>query len=72
MHGEEACSIRKSIFNFTAVMLIEDSVRSNDEDYRWPVLRKKIHPILFQIVNLTFIGISRHTPSQLIADHTQP
>ncbi|KAJ7086037.1 hypothetical protein B0H15DRAFT_353673 [Mycena belliarum] len=27
-----------------------------DEDYRWAVLRKQLHPILFQIVNLTFIS----------------
>ena len=28
-----------------------------DEDYRWPVLREKIHPILFQIFNVFFIAI---------------
>ncbi|KAJ6577310.1 DUF1295-domain-containing protein [Mycena capillaripes] len=27
-----------------------------DEDYRWAVLRTQLHPILFQIVNLTFIS----------------
>ncbi|KAF7375111.1 hypothetical protein MSAN_00397500 [Mycena sanguinolenta] len=27
-----------------------------DEDYRWIVLRKQLHPILFQITNLTFIA----------------
>ena len=35
---------------------------SDDEDYRWVVLRNKIPPWLFQIVNLTFIG----TPDSLI------
>lgn len=29
---------------------------SFDEDYRWPVLRAKLHPVLLQIVNLTFIA----------------
>lgn len=29
---------------------------SNDEDYRWQVLREKIPPWLFQVLNLTFIG----------------
>ncbi|KAJ7116322.1 DUF1295-domain-containing protein [Mycena epipterygia] len=27
-----------------------------DEDYRWAILRSQMHPILFQIVNLTFIS----------------
>ncbi|KAJ7052438.1 DUF1295-domain-containing protein [Mycena amicta] len=27
-----------------------------DEDYRWAVLRSQLHPILFQITNLTFIS----------------
>ncbi|KAJ7116188.1 hypothetical protein C8R46DRAFT_1152809 [Mycena filopes] len=27
-----------------------------DEDYRWVVLRTQLHPVLFQIVNLTFIS----------------
>ncbi|KAJ6570259.1 hypothetical protein DFH09DRAFT_1154498 [Mycena vulgaris] len=27
-----------------------------DEDYRWAVLRTQLHPVLFQIVNLTFIS----------------
>lgn len=31
-------------------------VHSNEEDYRWAVLRNKIPSWLFQIVNLTFIG----------------
>ena len=32
-------------------------IHSDDEDYRWVVLRNKIPPWLFQIVNLTFIGM---------------
>jgi steroid 5-alpha reductase family enzyme len=36
------------------------AVHSNDEDYRWVVLRNKIPPWLFQIVNLTFIGMSNN------------
>ncbi|KAJ7650609.1 DUF1295-domain-containing protein [Roridomyces roridus] len=28
----------------------------NDEDYRWQVLRGQLHPVLFQITNLTFIA----------------
>jgi hypothetical protein len=31
-----------------------NSTRS-DEDYRWAILRAQLHPVLFQIVNLTFI-----------------
>ncbi|KAJ7671673.1 hypothetical protein DFH06DRAFT_1293599 [Mycena polygramma] len=27
-----------------------------DEDYRWVVLRTQLHPVLFQIVNITFIS----------------
>ncbi|KAJ7510289.1 DUF1295-domain-containing protein [Mycena galericulata] len=27
-----------------------------DEDYRWAVLRAQLHPVLFQITNLTFIS----------------
>ncbi|KAJ7211812.1 hypothetical protein B0H12DRAFT_1205828 [Mycena haematopus] len=27
-----------------------------DEDYRWIVLRRQLHPVLFQITNLTFIS----------------
>ena len=29
---------------------------SNDEDYRWQIVRKKIPSWLFQVFNLTFIG----------------
>jgi steroid 5-alpha reductase family enzyme len=28
----------------------------SSEDYRWPVIRAVVHPILFQIFNLTFIA----------------
>ncbi|KAF8907355.1 hypothetical protein CPB84DRAFT_1813599 [Gymnopilus junonius] len=31
-----------------------------DEDYRWHVLRQQIHPILFQITNLTFIALTQN------------
>ncbi|KAJ8488110.1 hypothetical protein ONZ45_g14071 [Pleurotus djamor] len=30
----------------------------SDEDYRWAVLRKQLHPVLFQLVNISFIGKS--------------
>ena len=30
---------------------------SDEEDYRWAVLRKKISPFLFQVTNLVFISI---------------
>lgn len=29
---------------------------THEEDYRWPILRKKMHPIVFLIFNLTFIA----------------
>lgn len=29
---------------------------SAEEDYRWPILRKSMHPIIFLIFNLTFIA----------------
>lgn len=29
---------------------------SNSEDYRWQVLREKIPPWLFQVINLSFVG----------------
>ncbi|TMW63800.1 hypothetical protein Poli38472_002741 [Pythium oligandrum] len=32
----------------------------NDEDYRWGVLRSKMHPILFQLFNITFIAFYQH------------
>ena len=28
----------------------------HEEDYRWPILRAKMHPIVFQLFNLTFIA----------------
>ncbi|KAF7330367.1 hypothetical protein MVEN_02475000 [Mycena venus] len=31
-----------------------------DEDYRWAVLRKQLHPILFQIFNLGFIAATQN------------
>ncbi|GLB40528.1 putative integral membrane protein [Lyophyllum shimeji] len=33
--------------------------RLQDEDYRWAVLRTKIPPWLFQVVNLTFIAVTQ-------------
>ncbi|KAF9526411.1 integral membrane protein [Crepidotus variabilis] len=33
---------------------------SSEEDYRWEVLRQKLHPILFQITNLTFIAFTQN------------
>ena len=29
---------------------------THEEDYRWPILRKKMHPVVFLIFNLTFIA----------------
>jgi steroid 5-alpha reductase family enzyme len=29
----------------------------SDEDYRWAVLRQRMPPWLFQVLNLTFIGV---------------
>ena len=42
-------------FHIDTLML---NVTSNDEDYRWVVLRAKLPTWLFQVVNLTFIGMS--------------
>ena len=39
-------------------MLTLKLFHSNEEDYRWVVLRKKIPPWLFQVTNLVFIGTS--------------
>eukprot|EP00294_Goniomonas_avonlea_P001479 CAMPEP_0114550722 /NCGR_PEP_ID=MMETSP0114-20121206/6220_1 /TAXON_ID=31324 /ORGANISM="Goniomonas sp, Strain m" /LENGTH=306 /DNA_ID=CAMNT_0001735505 /DNA_START=12 /DNA_END=928 /DNA_ORIENTATION=- len=39
---------------------------SGDEDYRWPVLRKMLHPLLFQLLNLLFIGTYQHLLLYLI------
>jgi steroid 5-alpha reductase family enzyme len=53
--------------------------RLNDEDYRWVVLRNKIPPWLFQIVNLTFIAAIQNalllliaTPALIAATHPSP
>jgi Protein of unknown function (DUF1295) len=35
-----------------------DTFHSGEEDYRWAVLRSRLTPLQFQIVNLTFIGTS--------------
>ena len=40
-------------------------IPSNDEDYRWVVLRAKLPAWLFQVVNLTFIGVSISLPHPL-------
>ncbi len=42
-------------------------VHSNDEDYRWAILRNKLPTWLFQVVNLTFIGMC--IPSTLLGAH---
>ncbi|OAX40199.1 DUF1295-domain-containing protein [Rhizopogon vinicolor AM-OR11-026] len=31
-----------------------------DEDYRWEILRQKLSPFLFQVLNLTFIAIAQN------------
>ncbi|KAF7424288.1 hypothetical protein PC9H_009594 [Pleurotus ostreatus] len=31
-----------------------------EEDYRWAVLRTKLHPVLFQIFNISFIAITQN------------
>jgi len=53
--------------------------RLDDEDYRWAVLRTKIPPWLFQIVNLTFIAAIQNvllllitTPVLIAATHPSP
>lgn len=50
----------------------------SDEDYRWAVLRSKLHPILFQLVNFTFIAVIQNVllltlgyPSYLAAVSTE-
>ena len=40
---------------------------THEEDYRWPILRKKMHPILFLIFNLTFIATYQNVLLFLIA-----
>ncbi|KAI0297253.1 hypothetical protein B0F90DRAFT_1575165, partial [Multifurca ochricompacta] len=44
--------------------------RLDDEDYRWAVLRTKIPPWLFQIVNLTFISAIQNILLLLMATPT--
>eukprot|EP01094_Clydonella_sp_ATCC50884_P021445 TRINITY_DN4725_c3_g1_i1.p1 TRINITY_DN4725_c3_g1~~TRINITY_DN4725_c3_g1_i1.p1 ORF type:complete len:366 (+),score=95.30 TRINITY_DN4725_c3_g1_i1:121-1098(+) len=29
----------------------------SDEDYRWPIIRAKLHPLLFQLFNISFIAL---------------
>jgi steroid 5-alpha reductase family enzyme len=41
--------------------------RAGSEDYRWPVLRKRLGPALFQIFNLTFIASYQNVLLFLIA-----
>jgi len=38
-----------------------------EEDYRWEIVRNKIHPILFQIFNLTFIAFTQNILLFLLA-----
>jgi steroid 5-alpha reductase family enzyme len=33
----------------------------SDEDYRWPVLRARVPKWLFQVINISFIGLSLFT-----------
>ena len=47
-----------TIVRFLTTLLTLAPYCSSDEDYRWAVLRQKIPPWLFQIVNFTFIGPS--------------
>ncbi|KAI0292144.1 DUF1295-domain-containing protein [Russula brevipes] len=53
--------------------------RLDDEDYRWAVLRTKIPPWFFQVVNLTFIAAIQNvllllmaTPALIAATHPTP
>ncbi|KAI0029112.1 hypothetical protein K488DRAFT_57136 [Vararia minispora EC-137] len=39
----------------------------HDEDYRWAVLRKKVHWVVFQLINLTFIAGIQNVLLLLIA-----
>jgi steroid 5-alpha reductase family enzyme len=34
--------------------------RFNEEDYRWPYLRARIHPLLFLVFNATFVAYIQH------------
>ena len=40
---------------------------THEEDYRWPILRKKMNPVLFFIFNLTFIATYQNVLLFLIA-----
>lgn len=40
---------------------------THEEDYRWPILRAKMHPIIFLIFNLTFIATYQNILLWLIA-----
>jgi len=56
------CAFFCILAHHTVLMVIH----SDEEDYRWVVLRNKIPTWLFQIINLTFIGTSNnltHMPS---------
>lgn len=39
----------------------------HEEDYRWPILRKKMHPFVFLLFNLTFIATYQNVLLFLIA-----
>eukprot|EP01040_Poterioochromonas_malhamensis_P005077 gene5077-5442_t len=40
---------------------------THEEDYRWPILRKKMHPVLFLLFNLSFIATYQNVLLYLIA-----
>lgn len=40
---------------------------THEEDYRWPILREKMHPAVFFLFNLTFIAIYQNVLLFLIA-----
>ena len=42
---------------------------THEEDYRWPILRKKMHPLLFLVFNFTFIAtyqVGNRVPSFIL------
>ena len=41
--------------------------RAGHEDYRWPVLRQKMHPAVFQVFNVVFIAGYQHVLVLLMA-----
>lgn len=49
------CFLLPSSSSFDADPKVKQT-HSNEEDYRWAVLRKKISPWFFQVTNLVFIG----------------